>query len=74
MHALGKEGDFIAFTTSTLPLQEKFKEVSYKRISKSTLLIPWQSWQRQSLMKTLESLTRELDISLIADLASKETG
>lgn len=71
MHALGKDGDFIAFTTSTLPLQEEFKDMSYKRISKSTLLIPWQSWQRRSLMKTL---SRELDTSLIADLASKETG
>lgn len=45
--------------------------MSYKRISKSILLIPWEKWQKPSLMKTL---SRELDMFLIADLASNETG
>lgn len=43
--------------------------MSYKRISKAVLLIPWESWR--SLMKTL---SRALDAFLIADLACKEIG
>lgn len=67
-HALGRDGFFI-FTALTLWLQEEFKDMLYKRISKSVLFIPWESWRSPRM-----TLSRALDTFLIADLASKDTG